>query len=84
MMANTDWDSSILDHILDDNEDWFDALSDLCDDFTSSLIDEFGDYRGWRLVNHLLANAYMDHKVSKAKDVIYTAHVQEIKFRNPD
>ena len=39
MTADTDWDPSILDHNFDDNEKWFDALSDLGDDTTLSLFE---------------------------------------------
>ena len=44
--ADTNWDPSIFDHNIDNIEEWFDALPDLCNDPTSSLFDEFGDYKG--------------------------------------
>jgi hypothetical protein len=40
-----DWDPTVLDHTLDDDNEWFDAVSDLQNDPTTNLFDEFGNYR---------------------------------------
>jgi hypothetical protein len=42
--GDLDWDSSVLDHNLDDDQNWFDAISDLEAQPFTSLVDEFGDY----------------------------------------
>ena len=39
------WDTTVLDHNLTDDEQWYDAVSDLQDDPTTNLFDEFGNYR---------------------------------------
>jgi hypothetical protein len=39
-----------LDHTFDDDNEWFDAISDLIADPTTNLFDEFGDYRKRTLV----------------------------------
>jgi len=43
-MGDTDWDPSILDVDLDDEEAWFDAMTDLPLSKPPSAFDEFGDY----------------------------------------
>jgi hypothetical protein len=45
LTSDMDWDPTILDHTLDDDDEWFDAISDLIADPTTNLFDEFGDYR---------------------------------------
>jgi hypothetical protein len=41
-----DWDPTVLlDHTLDDDDEWFDAVSDLQNDPTTNLFNEFGNYR---------------------------------------
>jgi hypothetical protein len=40
-----DWDPTVLDHNLDDDDKWFNAVSDLQTDPTTNLFDEFGNYR---------------------------------------
>jgi hypothetical protein len=42
--GDTDWDPSVLDHTLDDDKHWFDAISDLATEPFTALFDEFGDY----------------------------------------
>jgi len=44
LTSDVDWDPSVLDHDLDDNETWFDAISDLPTVPPHTLFDELGDY----------------------------------------
>jgi len=44
LTGNADWDPGVLDQDLDDNEAWFDAISDLLPDKPPSAFDEVGDY----------------------------------------
>ena len=44
LTSELDWDPSVLDHIHED-EQWFDAISDLEADPNTNLFDEFGNYR---------------------------------------
>ena len=39
------WDVTVLDHNLTESDQWFDAISDLQEDPTMDLFDEFGNYR---------------------------------------
>ena len=45
LTSDSTWDPLVLDHNLSDDEQWFDAVSDLQDDPTTNLFDEFGNYR---------------------------------------
>ena len=44
LTGDADWDPSVLDHDLDENETWFDAVPDLPLDKPPSAFDEVGDY----------------------------------------
>ena len=39
-----DWDPGQLDLYLEDDEQWYDAISDLEQDPLTNLFDEFGEY----------------------------------------
>jgi hypothetical protein len=42
--GDTDWDPTVLDHTLDDDEAWYDAVKDLEDDPSTNLFEEYGQY----------------------------------------
>ena len=44
LTGDADWDPGVLDHDLDGNETWYDAVSDLPLDKPPSIFDEVGDY----------------------------------------
>jgi len=44
LTGDADWDPSVLDHDLDENETWYDLVTDLPLDKTPSAFDEVGDY----------------------------------------
>ncbi len=44
LTGDTDWDPSVLDVDLDEQEAWFDAITDLPPDMSPSTFNEFGDY----------------------------------------
>jgi len=44
LTGDADWDPSVLDLDLDDNEAWFDVITNLPHDKLPSAFDEFGDY----------------------------------------
>jgi hypothetical protein len=45
MTSKLDWNPAALDHAFTDEEQWFDAVTDLESDPLSNLFDEFGQYR---------------------------------------
>jgi hypothetical protein len=44
MTSDLDWDPTVLDHTIDDNANWFDAISELKENPHANLFDYFGDY----------------------------------------
>jgi hypothetical protein len=42
--SNADWDLSVLDLVLDDDDHWFDAITDLDKNLWANLFDLFGNY----------------------------------------
>ena len=51
LTSDADWDPRALDHSVDDDDDWFDAISDLEANPATNLFDECGECRG-RVVAH--------------------------------
>ena len=45
MTGEPTWDSSVLDHNHEDEDQWLDAVSELDTDSSHNLFDEFGNYR---------------------------------------
>ena len=44
LTSELDWDPGQLDLALDDDDNWYDAISDLAADPFTNLFDEYGDY----------------------------------------
>jgi hypothetical protein len=51
-----EWDPSVLDHALTDDEQWYDAISDLEADPTTNLFNEYGNYRKHVTVQYVNGN----------------------------
>jgi hypothetical protein len=78
------WSPNVLDHDLDDNEQWFDAISSLPEDITETLFDEYGDYRHKHVVNeHMIHAPDLDHYVIPTKDFFFEVHEREIDAIDP-
>jgi hypothetical protein len=45
LTSEMEWDPSILVHEFDEDDQWFDAISDLSADPSTNIFDEFGNYR---------------------------------------
>ena len=43
--SDQDWDPSVLDHVFDEDDDWFDSSSDSSSNLATNFFDEFGIYR---------------------------------------
>ena len=46
LTSGDEWDPSVLDHVLTDQEDWYDTLKEWDDDLLVTPFDQFGNYRG--------------------------------------
>ena len=53
LTSDLDWDPTILDNIIDDNNTWFDSVSNLQDDSVSNLFDLHGNYRHRHVVHNI-------------------------------
>jgi hypothetical protein len=58
--GDSDWDPTILDHQLADDDQWFDAISDLAAHPYTNAFDEFGDYRNRVLVQNAVVDPAAD------------------------
>ena len=84
MTADSDWDSSVLNHAIDTDIQWFDVVSDILDDPTTRLFDEFGDYRATTIVNNLTLDVKsLEDKIITTDTILYQVQAQEIKTREP-
>jgi hypothetical protein len=67
-----------LDHDIDDDDEWFDAISTLPDEITESLFDEYGDYRHQHIVNeHMIHPPDLENHVIPTKDFFYESHERQ-------
>ena len=79
MTSDLDWDPSVLDHKLTDDEQWHDALTGLEANPHLNLFDEFGDYRK-RVIVQEAATFHDAHETPPLvddiiEDCIYSAYV---------
>jgi hypothetical protein len=52
LTADIDWDPSVLDHMIDDDEHWYTAICDLEQSPYTSKFNEEGNYLGHVLIQH--------------------------------
>jgi hypothetical protein len=75
LTADTEWDPTVLDHDLDENDQWFDALSDIPEGTSDTLFDERGDYRHCTIVNHAITSDHeMKNNIELENHIIPTDH----------
>jgi hypothetical protein len=78
--SDNDWDPTVLDHSLDDDSNWFDAISDLEARPFTSLFDEYGDYRQRVIVQEVALSPVHDSDASLFDnfDVLLSDDVDDI------
>ena len=69
--ADTDWDLTVIDHEIEDGEEWFDATQDMPDKELDPLFDDFGDYK---LVHHV-TEAMIDSSLLETQIINYQDHL---------
>ena len=67
LTADTDWDPSVIDHELEDGEEWFDAMQDLPDIEPDPNFDDVGDYR----CLHHVTEVMVDSSLLKSEIIDY-------------
>jgi len=78
LTSDTDWNPSVLDVDMDENEAWFDAITDLPPEKPPSAFDEFGDYNKRVMVhNHEVLYSWdTSQHVTDACIMVHTYHTQ--------
>ena len=94
LTSDAEWNPTVLDHRLDDNDDWFDAISDLQSNPTTNLFDEFGNYRKrvvvvehatfFDAVDPPTVDDIVDDCVMHSNVDLYEVHSREITKQEPD
>ena len=85
LTADTEWDPSILDNELDENEEWYNALSDLPTLSPDPLFDEFGDYRHIHLVSEAIqSSSVIENSVITDLPSVFEAYEVAVKPRAID
>lgn len=89
--SGSEWDPTVLDHDLDNDKQWFDALSDIPEGTADPRFDEYGDYRNCIIVNHVITSEHkMEHNEELENHVIPTKHFlleayeRETTVKEPD
>jgi len=84
LTGDADWDPGVLDQDLDEQEAWFDAITDLPPDKSLSAFDEFGDYTKRVVVqsHDVLYSWYTSQHVIDACVTINTYHAQLLDLSN--
>ena len=94
--GDTDWDPCVLDHNLDEDEEWYDALTRLEDDPRTNLFDEHGEYRKRVIVQEaekfldahetplLVHDITVDSIIDDCVYRTYDTNAHEIAPREPD
>ena len=67
LTADTDRDPAIIDHELEDGEEWFDTMQDLPDIEPDPLFDDVGDYK--RL--HHVTEVMIDSNILETESIDY-------------
>jgi hypothetical protein len=87
--SDTDWDPTILDHTLNDDDDWYDAIEDLEEDPSTNLFDEYGNYHKCEVSTMELFyfDAYQPPSDPNMDDLdycVYHAHLQDVHADSKD
>ena len=90
LTSDDTWDPAVLDHDLDQHDDWFDAVSTLETNPHHNLFDEYGDYRHSVEVNDhhlnfydcLDSTSYLDLAIHEC--IVYELAGHDVKAKPPD
>jgi hypothetical protein len=76
LTSDDTWNPSILDNELDNDEQWFDTISDLPDN--ESLFDECGNYRHRDVCHAQIINDDLDNRIIPTSTLMYEVHERVI------
>jgi hypothetical protein len=73
-----DWNPSVLDHSLTDDEHWYDAVSDFPDAMDGNPFDAEGDYRNLHVFDLFITDSILDNHIIPDLPWLYQAHEHQI------
>jgi hypothetical protein len=76
--AGSDWNPSVLDHSLTDNEQWYDAVSDFPDAMEGSPFVAEGNYRNLHVFDLFITYSILDNRIIPDLPWLYQAHEHQI------
>jgi len=77
--SDVDWDPSVLDHDIGDDDTWFDALSDIPQAVLQDKFDETGDYHNCIIIQEHLQDANSEwYHASKIADECAMTHMYKV------
>jgi hypothetical protein len=77
-MSIGNWNPSVLDHSLSDNEQWYDALSDFPIAMDGSPFDAEGNYRNLHVFDLFITDSILDNHINPDLPWLYQAHEHQI------
>jgi hypothetical protein len=85
LTSDAEWNPSILDNDLDDDDDWFEALSEIPDDPTNQLFDQYGNYPKRTIVNqHAITPSILENYILPTHELLYQVHERKVAPVIPD
>ena len=68
LSSDLEWDPSVLDHVMDDDENWFDALEDTPTFIGDDNFNEYGDYKHRHIAASTTTTKVNKHRVHTVHD----------------
>ena len=83
--SDEEWDPTVLDHTIKDDEEWYDATTDMQEGIIQSPFDEFGNYRKREVDLHFF-DAEQGQMSDEAADyaAVYHATEHQMHAREPN
>jgi hypothetical protein len=78
LTGDGNWNPSVLDHSLTDNEQWYDAVSDFPDAMEGRPFDAEGNYRNLHVFDLFITNSILDNHIIPDLTWLYQAHEHQI------
>jgi hypothetical protein len=78
LTGDGNWNPSVLDHSLTDNEQWYDAVSDFPDAMDGSPFDAEGNYKNLHVFDLFITDSILDKDIILNLPWLYQAHEHQI------
>ena len=84
LTGDADWNPSVLDHSLVDDDTWYDTVPDLPDALGGNPFDAEGNYRDIHVFDLFITDSILDDTVITDLPWLYQAHARQIQDRQLD